>query len=76
MAAKDDILTSFLNHDTIQSKYGLSKEAIPNSVREGLHSEIPIVKAISIIVDGLEKSPPMTDSELRKNVLQYLNSVL
>jgi len=74
MARKDDILKSFLIHDLLESKYNLKKEELPETVREALNCEIPIVKAIALIVDGLEKSPTVTDNELRNSVLQYLNT--
>jgi hypothetical protein len=76
MAAKDDILTSFFRHELFLSKYGLTKEDMPKSVREGLQSQIPIIKSISLMVDGLERTPPATDNELRTSVLQYLNSAI
>ncbi len=74
MARKDDILKSFLIHDLLESKYNLKKEELPETVREALNCEIPIVKAIALIVYGLEKSPTVTDNELRNSVLQYLNT--
>jgi hypothetical protein len=74
MARKDEILKSFLKHDLLQSKYDLKKEELPKTVREALESEISIVKTIALIVNGLEKTPKATDSELRNSVLQYLNS--
>jgi hypothetical protein len=76
MAAKDEILANFLRHDLFLSKYGLTKEDMPKKVREGLQSQTPIIKSISLMVDGLERTPPVTDNELRNSVLQYLNSAL
>ena len=73
MARKDDILKSFLGHDLVKSKYAISKNSLPKTVREGLQSEYPIVKTISLIVSGLESSQPMTDTNLRNTVIQYLN---
>ena len=54
----------------------LKKEDLPKSVREALNSDIPIVKAIALIVEGLEKSPTATDNELRNSVLQFLNTAI
>lgn len=76
MARKDDILKSFLIHELLESKYELKKEELPSTVREALNSDIPIVKAIALIVEGLEKSPTATDNELRNSVLQFLNTAI
>ena len=76
MARKDDILKSFLTHELLESKYELKSEELPKTVREALNSNIPIVKAIALIVEGLEKSPTATDNELRNSVLQFLNTAI
>ncbi len=73
MARKDEILNSFLQHVVITQKYELVSSNIPATVREALSSDIPIVKAIALIVDGLESSPPITDAALRNQVTQFLN---
>lgn len=74
MAAKDDILVSFLKHEVFISKYGLVQSEFPSTLRDALQSDKPIIKAIALIVDGLEKSSPVTDNELRSSVLQFLNT--
>lgn len=76
MARKDDILKSFLTHELLVNKYELKKEELPSTVIEALNSDIPIVKAIALIVHGLEKSPTATDNELRNSVLQFLNTAI
>lgn len=76
MARKDDILKSFLTHELLESKYELKKEELPFTVREAMNSDIPIIKAIALIVEGLEKSPTATDNELRNSVLQFLNTAI
>lgn len=76
MARKDVILKSFLSHQLLESKYNLNKEDLPKTVREALNSEEPIVKAIGLIVNGLDGSSPVTDSILRNQVNQFLNEVL
>ncbi len=76
MARKDDILRSFLTHELIENKYVLKLEELPSTVREALNSDIPIIKAVALIVEGLEKSPTATDNELRNSVLQYLNTAI
>ena len=76
MARKDDILKSFLNHELLESKYELKKEELPKTVREALNSDKPIVKAIGLIVEGLDGISPVTDSVLRNQVTQFLNEAL
>lgn len=76
MARKDDILHSFLKHEMLTSKYELKKSEIPSTVRDGLKSDSPIVKAISLIVDGLETQTPITDAALRSQILQFLNEAI
>ena len=76
MARKDDILKSFLTHELLENKYELRNEELPTTVREALNSDIPIVKAIALIIEGLEKSPSATDYELRTSILQFLNSAI
>lgn len=76
MSRKDDILKSFLSNELLVSKYQIKKDKLPNTVREALNSDKPIVKAIALIVEGLEKSPSATDNELRNSVLQFLNTAI
>lgn len=76
MARKDEILISFLNHELFESKYDIKKEDLPSTVSQGLVSNFPIIRAISLIIDGLEASSPLSDSVLRNQVTQYLNEAL
>ena len=76
MARKDTILKSFLNHDLLESKYEFDKTDLPTSVREALNSDKTIVKAIALIVEGLDGTSPVTDSVLRNQVTQFLNEAL
>ena len=76
MARKDDILKSFLTHELLENKYELKKEELPNTVREALNSDKPIIKAIALIVEGLDGTSPVTDSVLRNQVTQFLNEAL
>lgn len=73
MARKDDILQSFLSHNLIKDKYGINDKDLPQSVREALNSEEPIIKAIALIVENLETSNSVTDNALRNIITQYLN---
>jgi hypothetical protein len=75
MARKDDILKSFLTHELLDTKYQLKKEDLPTTIRDAINSNIPIIKAIALIIDGLEVFPPVTDSVLRNQVTQLLNNV-
>ncbi len=76
MARKDEILRSFLNHDLLIAKYGLKKEELPSTVRLALNSDKAIVKAIALIVEGLDGNMSVTDAVLRNQVIQYLNEAL
>ncbi|UNY99385.1 hypothetical protein MQE36_03355 [Zhouia spongiae] len=76
MARKDTILKNFLNHDLLESKYELDKTDLPTTVREALDSDKPIVKAIALIVEGLDGTAQVTDSVLRNQVTQFLNEAL
>jgi len=76
MARKDDILKSFLTHELLESKYKLNRNDSPETIRDALNSDIPIVKAIALIIEGLEKSPSATDNELRNSILQFLNTAI
>ncbi len=73
MARKDDILNSFLTHKLLESKYNLSKKDLPKTVMEALNSDKAIVKAIALIVEGLDGTSPVTDTVLRNQVTQFLN---
>ncbi|MCB0536680.1 MAG: hypothetical protein KDE33_04040 [Bacteroidetes bacterium] len=76
MARKDDILKSFLTHELLINKYGFNKEELPSTVREALNSDKPIIKAVALIVEGLDGTSPVTDSVLRNQVTQFLNEAL
>lgn len=76
MARKDDILKSFLNHELLKNKYDFKQEELPKTVREALNSEIPIIKTIALIVEGLDGIAPVTNSVLRNQVTQFLNEAL
>jgi hypothetical protein len=76
MARKDDILKSFLKHELLTSKYQVEKSNLPTTVREALTSEIPIVKAIALVVEGLESPSQITDAALRNQITQFLNEAI
>ena len=76
MARKDDILKSFLSRELLEDEYELKREELPNTVREALNSNKPIVKAIALVVEGLDGTSAVTDSVLRNQVTQFLNEAL
>lgn len=76
MARKDIILKTFLTHELLETKYNLKQEQLPGTVREALNSDKPIIKAIALIVEGLDGTSPVTDSVLRNQVTQFLNEAL
>lgn len=76
MARKDEILSSFLKHEMLKEKYELKKSDIPSTVRAALNSDKPIVKAIALIVDGLESPTQITDAALRNQITQFLNEAI
>ena len=76
MARKDTILKSFLTHEILESKYEFNETDLPSTVREALYSDKPIIKAIALIVEGLDGTSPVTDSVLRNQVTQFLNEAL
>lgn len=76
MARKDEIMCSFFKHEMLTSKYELKKSDIPSTVRDGLKSDFPIIKAITLIIDGLESSVPITDVALRNQITQFLNEAI
>ena len=76
MARKDELLKSFLDHELLLTKYELKKEDLPQTVREALNTNVPIVKAIAIIIDGLDGTSSVTDIVLRNQITQYLNEAI
>lgn len=73
MARKDIILSSFLSHELLETKYELVTESLPKTVAEALRSDVPIIKAIALIVDGLDGYSKVSDNVLRKQITQFLN---
>ena len=72
MARKDEIFTSFLHHELLKEKYKISKESLGLDVKEGLNAKEPIVQAIAMIVERLEKKPRATDAVIRDAITQFL----
>ena len=76
MARKDDILKSFLTHELLESKYEIKKEELPATIREALNSDKSIIKAMALIIEGLDGPSTVTNSVLRNQVTQFLNEAL
>jgi hypothetical protein len=74
MARKDDIFKSFLQHDMLKENYSIESDDLPETVRDGLNSNLPIIKAIALIVENLESTPPVTDKVLQTTITQFLNT--
>jgi len=73
MARKDNILHSFLRHPLIKEKYEI-EPPLPETVREALLSNSPVIRTIALIIENLEVQTPVTDASLKAIINQYLNS--
>ena len=73
MARRDDILSSFLKHELLRTKYELKEKDMPTNFRQALSSDVPIVRAIALIVEKLESHEAIRDNDLRNLITQYLN---
>jgi hypothetical protein len=76
MARKDEILKSFLRHKLFESNDELKTTDLPSTILEALDCDNLTIKAIAIIVEGLDGTSPVTDSVLRNQVTQFLNEAL
>ncbi len=74
MAKEDEILKTFMAHPLLREVYGLNENSLPNSIEEGMKSEIPIVLAITNIVKGVQRKPITSDNDLQRQVLAILNN--
>lgn len=70
---KNKILKKFISHELIREKYRLEETDIPNNVTRALVSEIPIIRAIAILVDELESNQGINDISLYNKINIYLN---
>lgn len=73
MARKDEIFNSFLKHEIITNKYGVTQEDLPQNLNEGLNSKNTVVKTIALIVDDTESINPSSDKALYSKITQFLN---
>jgi hypothetical protein len=72
MVKKDNILKSYLEHEVLLEKYGISTDELPNTVDKAQISNEAIIKTIAIIIDSKEVQLS-TDKELYRRINQYLN---
>jgi|GEM_PF-4734670 len=73
MVKEDEILKSFMAHPILQEEYGLTTNDLPQTVEEGMRSNVPIVLAITNIVKGMQRRPVTSDNELQRQVFEILN---
>ena len=73
MLRRDKILQSFLEHEIIQEKYGISKGDLPKKVFDAQNSRKVIIKAIALIVNDKESRLPSDDKQFYRMITQYLN---
>jgi hypothetical protein len=70
---KNKIFKKFISHELIREKYRLEETDIPNNLTRALVSEIPIIRAIAILVDELESNQGINDISLYNKINIYLN---
>ena len=73
MARKDDIFKSFLEHEVLKNDYDLTDKDLNITLRQSLNSNIPIIKAIGLIVDASEKANRDSDQAISRLITQHLN---
>jgi hypothetical protein len=73
MTRKDKLLKDYLAHPLIQDKYKIADRRIPTTVREGVQSSSPIIKAISYIINEVEKYPSKSEKEVEQLIRKLLN---
>mgnify|MGYP001435052435 CR=1 FL=1 len=74
MLQKDKMLNSFLTHQLLKEKYGYDYKE--TTVSSALKSKNKIVKAIALIVENLEPPKNLSENELRKQILRFLNETI
>lgn len=72
MLREDKILKSFLSDSIITDKYEIDPEMY-QTIDEALASPEPIVKAIAMIIRGMDHSSSMNEKTLYQQVVNYLN---
>jgi hypothetical protein len=72
MARADKILKTFLSDSIIKDKYNVDSEDYP-TLTHALNSDVPIVKAIAIIIQDVSSEIEMNDKQLYQKVISFLN---
>lgn len=78
MAKKDEIFKSFVTHELLKEKYGITSNTIPSTVREAKNSDIPIIKIFGEIVDSIDSNldaDKKTDQQTYDLLTRYLSTV-
>ena len=74
MSRKDNVFNTFMNHALLKEKYDLTDGDLQIPLNKAIHSEIPIVKAIALLVTEMESKSAPTDATLKNMISQYLNT--
>lgn len=72
MAREDKILKVFLSDPLLKEKYEVDSEEFTN-VEIASHSKVPIVRAIAMIISGLNPDNEMNEKAIYQQVISYLN---
>ena len=71
---RDDIFREFLKHDIIQQDDVIKTDQLPNTVSEGLQSDVPIIKAIAKIVEIKQDKGAVSDIEIYRQIAYTLKT--
>lgn len=74
MARKDDLIKSFLGHQMLRDKYGITEEEMNYSHSTALDSNKPVIRSIAIVIGQVESSASISDGKLYEMIAQYLNT--
>lgn len=74
MSRKDDIFQTFLSHPLLKEEYGLTEKELSITLRSAENSDIPIIKAIALLVSTMESKPVPSENSLKNMITKYLNT--
>lgn len=74
MARKDYLIQSFLKHDLLRDKYGITEEEMNYPLSYALEADKPIICTIARLIDEIEDNSSMSDARLYEKIIQYLNT--
>lgn len=75
MTRKDKLLRDYLSHPLIKEKHRVSDKKMPKDVNDGMQSSSPIVKAISHIINEVEKHQSKSEREVEQIIRKLLNEM-